>query len=163
MPCNTWNFAQHGNTWPGGARAKSGNYKATIVGVGNFGASSTWNYEFAIEIDDTIVPAGPTVRINSITLSGDRYVVNFVTTGYQPVLPGQHIHFFFNTVPPGQAGSPGSGPWVLYPNTNGGSGASPFTLYGVGDKPAGATQMCALVANPNHSVQQGTGNCHPLP
>ncbi len=163
IPCNTWNFAQHGNSWPGGTRAQSGNYKATIVGVGNSGASSTWNYEFAIQIDDSLVPAGPTVRINNITISGDRYVVDFVTTGYQPVLPGQHIHFFFNTVPPGQAGAPGGGPWVLYPNSNGGSGASPFTLYGTGDKPAGATQMCALVANPNHSVQQGTGNCYPLP
>jgi hypothetical protein len=67
------------------------------------------------------------------------------------------VHFFFNTVSPEQAGVPGSGPWILY------GGASPFTGYGVGDRPGGATQMCILVANPDHSVQLGTGNCVDLP
>ena len=59
---------------------------------------------------------------------------------------GSEILYFFS-----------SGPWILY------GGASPFTGYGVGDRPGGATQMCILVANADHSVQLGTGNCVDLP
>jgi hypothetical protein len=72
-------------------------------------------------------------------------------------MPGQHVHFFFNTVPPAQAGVPGSGPWYAY------GGSSPFIGYGIADRPPAATQMCILVANPDHSVIQNTGNCFNLP
>ncbi len=96
------------------------------------------------------------VRINSISLDGDRYVVNYETFGYTETLPGTHVHFFFNTVPPSQAGVPGSGPWILY------GGPRPFTGYGTGDR-GSASQMCALVANPDHSVIANSGNCANLP
>lgn len=52
---------------------------------------------------------------------------------------------------------PGAGPWFVY------GGGSPFTGYGTSDRPAAATELCILVANPDHSVIQGTGNCFPLP
>ena len=39
----------------------------------------------------------------------------------------------------------------------------PFTGWRVTDRPSGATQMCILVANADHSVVQGTGNCVDLP
>ncbi len=69
-----------------------------------------------------------------------------------------HIHFFFNTVPPEQAGvGPNQLTWFVY------YGGSPFTGYTVGERPEGATQMCALVANPNHTIILGTGNCVNLP
>jgi serine/threonine protein kinase len=98
------------------------------------------------------------VRINNITVNASSfYVVEYETFGYTEQLPGQHIHFFFNTVPVEQAGMPGSGPWKLY------GGPRPFDGYRVGDKPAAATQMCALVANPDHSVILGSGNCFDLP
>jgi serine/threonine-protein kinase len=97
-------------------------------------------------------------RINSITVDGSgNYVVDFETFGYTPVLPGMHVHFFFDTVPVEQAGSPGSGPWYLY------GGPSPFTRYREADRPADATQMCALVANANHSIIPESGNCFNLP
>ncbi|MCA9991866.1 MAG: hypothetical protein KDE29_12795 [Anaerolineales bacterium] len=102
-------------------------------------------------------PAGLSVQILNITLNGSTYVVNYETYGYVEQLPGTHIHFFFNTVPPEQAGMPGSGPWILY------GGPRPFQGYSVNDRPAGATMMCALVANPDHSVIQGSGNCMALP
>jgi hypothetical protein len=92
-----------------------------------------------------------------VTESNGRYIINFQTFGYTPALPGTHIHFFFNTVTPENAGVPGSGPWKLY------GGPSPFTEWAVADRPASATQMCALVANPDHSIQLGTGNCANLP
>jgi hypothetical protein len=99
----------------------------------------------------------PRSFISGITLNGSTYVVNFQTYGFTPQLPGQHVHFFFNTVPPANAGVPGPGPWQVY------GGSSPFTGYTTADRPVGATQLCILVANPDHSVQLGTGNCYPLP
>jgi serine/threonine protein kinase len=98
------------------------------------------------------------VRINGITVNDTgNYIVEYETFGYTPVLPGMHIHFIFNTVPLEQAGSPGSGPWYLY------GGPSPFTKYREIDRPADATQMCAFVANGNHSVIPESGNCFNLP
>ncbi len=97
------------------------------------------------------------VSINGISVAGDAYAVSYSTSGYTEVLPGTHIHFFFNTVAPSQAGVPGGGPWVLW------GGPRPFTGYKLADKPAGATQMCALVANADHSVIENSGNCWNLP
>jgi len=105
------------------------------------------------------VPAGiPFVRINSITIDDqNRYVVEYETFEYTEALPGMHVHFFFDTVTPENAGVPGSGPWILY------GGPRPFSGYSVSNRPAGANQMCALVANSNHSVQANSGNCMDLP
>lgn len=105
------------------------------------------------------VPAGiPFSRINTITIDEqNRYVVEYETFEYTEAVPGMHVHFFFNTVAPQNAGVPGSGPWILY------GGPRPFTGYRVSDRPSSATQMCVLVANPNHSVQADSGNCVDLP
>ena len=98
------------------------------------------------------------VRINNITINGNNfYVVEYETFGYTEVLPGQHIHFFFNTVPVEQAGMPGSGNWKIY------GGPRPFAGYSVNSRPASATQLCALVANPNHTIIPESGNCFDLP
>ena len=105
----------------------------------------------------TPTPAGRQARILGITTSGGRYVVDYAVFNYTQVLPGRHVHFFFDTVKPSQAGVPGKGPWILY------AGPIPFTEYKVSDRPAAATKMCILVANMDHSVIQGTGNCVDLP
>ncbi len=99
----------------------------------------------------------PNAQITSVELAGSDYVVTFEANGFTLQLPGQHVHFFFDTVPPEQAGVPGSGPWYVY------GGGSPFTGYGVADRPAAANRMCVLVANPDHSVIQESGNCYDLP
>ena len=103
------------------------------------------------------VPPGPYSRINQIRIENGRYIVEYETFEYQEVLPGMHVHFFFDTVPPEQAGAPGAGPWYLW------GGPRPFDGYGLNDRPGSATQMCALVANPNHSIILETGNCVDLP
>lgn len=103
------------------------------------------------------VPPGFYVRINEIGIEGDRYLVEYETFEYTETLPGMHVHFFFDTVPPDQAGVPGSGPWILY------GGPRPFMEYKLNQRPPAATSMCALVANADHSVQQDTGNCVELP
>ena len=102
-------------------------------------------------------PAGRQARITGIAVSDGRYVVDYQTFGYTPSLPGTHMHFFFDTVSVPDAGVPGAGPWFLY------AGPAPFTGYKVSDKPADASQMCILVANPDHSIIPDTGNCMDLP
>jgi hypothetical protein len=109
----------------------------------------------------TPTPETPYVVITGITLdSSYYYVVDYEVHNYPSDSPQMHVHMFFNTVPPEQAGSPGSGPWKL---TYGPYGDPPFKQYAESNKPSGATQMCALVANPNHTVQANSGNCMDLP
>jgi serine/threonine protein kinase len=105
------------------------------------------------------IPVGvPYARINSISLnSNGYYVVDYETFEYTEKVPGQHVHFFFNTVTQDQAGSPGKGPWKLY------GGPRPFDQYRTVERPEAATQMCILVANPDHSIRPDSGNCVILP
>jgi actin-like ATPase involved in cell morphogenesis len=105
----------------------------------------------------TPTPAGRQARITGITINSGDYVVDYQVFGYTARLPGRHVHFFFDTVKPADAGVPGKGPWELY------AGPVPFREYQVDERPSGATQMCILVANSDHSVVQGTGNCVDLP
>jgi serine/threonine protein kinase len=107
----------------------------------------------------TPTPTGPYVVITGIRLENNVYVVDYEVHNF-PQSPSLHVHMFFNTVPPEQAGSPGAGPWKL---TWGAYGDPPFTQYGPANRPANATQMCSLVANANHSIILGTGNCVDLP
>lgn len=102
-------------------------------------------------------PEGPYVVITEIRVEGNLYVVDYEPNNLES---SQHVHIFFDTVPPEQAGAPGTGPWKLTWNTY---GTPPFTQYGVANRPSGATQLCALVANSNHSVILGSGNCVFLP
>lgn len=104
------------------------------------------------------IPVGiPYSRILDITIRDQSYVVEYETFEYTEALPGMHVHFFFNTVPPEQAGSPGVGPWYVW------GGPRPFDRARQTERPDLATQMCILVANPDHSVQFDTGNCYTLP
>jgi hypothetical protein len=105
----------------------------------------------------TPTPDVPFVSITDISVLEGRYVVEYETYNYTEELPGTHIHFFWDTVSPDQAGVPGSGPWYLY------GGPRPFAGYSVAERPGGANQLCALVANPDHSVQANSGDCFPLP
>ncbi|MCL4869362.1 MAG: serine/threonine protein kinase [Anaerolineae bacterium] len=103
-------------------------------------------------------PTGPRAEITSITVADDRYSVSFQVFGFFSDTSSTHVHFFWNTVPPDQAGVPGNpSNWKLY------GSPSPFTGYAVSERPEGATQLCILVANPNHSVIAGSGNCRALP
>jgi predicted outer membrane repeat protein len=99
----------------------------------------------------------PGAQINRITRTGTIYSVDYATVGFTPQSSGRQVHFFFDTVAAEQAGTPGSGPWFEY------AGSGPFTGYGVGNRPAGATRLCILVANADHSIIPGTGNCMKLP
>jgi hypothetical protein len=102
-----------------------------------------------------------TARINQITLDDAfNFIVEFESFNFTPTLPGVHVHFFFDTVAAEDAGAPGPGPWFVY------GGTSPFTGYHFAERPFGpdgAEKICVLVANPNHTVRLGSGNCVKLP
>lgn len=102
-------------------------------------------------------PPGPYVRINDIRIENSYYIVDYETFGYTEVLPGVHIHFYFNNIAPEDAGAGGSGPWYLW------GGPRPFNGYTVNDRPSNATQLCALQANADHTINLNTGNCFYLP
>ncbi|MEW6083602.1 MAG: protein kinase [Chloroflexota bacterium] len=110
-------------------------------------------------IPSTATPSTPYVVILAIRVEGPLYAVDYDVHNF-PEGSNLHVHMFFNTVPPEQAGSPGSGPWKL---TYGQYGDPPFTGYTLANRPPNATQLCALVANPNHSIQLNSGNCIDLP
>lgn len=101
--------------------------------------------------------SGIRAQIAAVEVEAGRFVIHFTTSGYAPALPGQHVHFFFNTTAPEQAGAPGNGAWHVH------GSLSEYRGITLAERPAGATQLCVLVANPDHSVQPGSGNCSPLP
>lgn len=139
-------------------------YLAEIDITPENGDATQWRWRFFIDSPQLREEqAANTARINQIWVADGRYFVDFETFGFTAQMPGQHVHFFWNTVPLEQAGVPGSGPWQLYPATAGGDASNPFTMYTVNDRPASATQICILVANSDHSVNQGTGNCMDVP
>jgi len=130
---------------------------ARVIPIATFQPSATLA---PTEVPTTPTPTYPSlyVKINEISLtSSNQYSVAYETFRYTEVLPGQHIHFFFDTVMPENAGMPGSGPWILY------GGPRPFTGYSVYQKPKDAVQMCTLVANANHTIILESGNCMDLP
>jgi hypothetical protein len=97
------------------------------------------------------------VAITDITIDDqNRYVVSYETQDYTEQIPGTHIHFFFSTVAPDQL-SETVGNFQMY------GGPKPFTGFTTADRPAEATQMCAIVANPDHTVIPESGNCFDLP
>lgn len=100
---------------------------------------------------------GLSAQITGIGVEEGRYVIRFTTADYTPSLPGQHVHFFFNTTSPDQAGAPGNGVWHVHASLTEYRGVT------MAERPAAATQLCVLVANPDHAVRQNSGNCYNLP
>jgi outer membrane biosynthesis protein TonB len=115
--------------------------------------------------------------IIQVSFDGNDLVIGYSTGGFDPSLepsaagptPGSHhIHFFFNTTKPEDAGSQSKTPgmWRVWARPNPfrnpaqNNGDAGFTR---ADIPAGATKVCALVADNLHQVTQGTGNCVALP
>jgi hypothetical protein len=155
-----------GARWPNpfGGQVSNNVYLAEIDILPVDGDATQWRWRFFIDSPNLeTAGAANTARINDIWVADDRYFVDFDTYGFTPSLPGQHVHFFWDTVPQDHAGVPGEGPWQIYPASPGGDNSSPFTMFTLNDRPSGATQICILVANSDHSVNQGTGNCMNVP
>ena len=121
----------------------------------------------------TTTRAGPSVEMTDVRLARGRYIIDFTTNGFTPSVPdpaARHVHFFWDTTAPENAGANGPDPggWLLWdaPTTV----DDPF--FDVGNRPGGAEAICSLVATHEHGVADvdgdrtpdtETGNCLPLP
>jgi hypothetical protein len=140
-----------------------GKDKATTAGTSSSAATTGSSATTLPAV--AVGPSGRGVRIDTITIKDGKYSVVYRTAGYTPKVDGtdsqsHHIHFFFDDVPQEDAGTNGphqTGAWILY------DVPSPFEGYKVSDKPAAAHQMCVLVADFLHQIEQNTGNCVALP
>ncbi|MBT7989154.1 MAG: protein kinase [Anaerolineae bacterium] len=133
---------------------------ATLEPTATFEPTATMPPTATLEptaIPTATLPPGPQVRMTSISLDGSTYVVEYETFEYTEALPGMHVHFYFNNYTQSQVGAGGGGNWKVY------GGPRPFRQYTTANRPASATQMCAIVANPNHTIILDTGNCLDLP
>lgn len=110
--------------------------------------------------------------ITGIDLDGDRYLVDYEAQGFEPLIfvegsqgspEDHHVHFFFDTTAPENAGTNGDPPgdwqlWDRHPE-DGSLRFDELTASGRG----GATQMCIAVADATHAVEADSGNCVELP
>ena len=119
--------------------------------------------------------SGMCAFITGIRLDADRYVVDYATVGFDPLVAGEdagatehdhHVHFFFDSTAPGDAGSNGRPPgsWELWGRQRGHGELvfDEFTVEDAGD----AEQLCVAVATSGHEVLEDadrTGNCVDLP
>jgi actin-like ATPase involved in cell morphogenesis len=116
--------------------------------------------------------SGRCAAITGIRLDGDRYEADYSVATFDPLTPenggtpdDHHVHFFFDTTPPEHAGTNSEvrGPWVVWDRVAG-DGALLFDQATVaGGEEIGAKQLCVLVADASHGVEQRTGNCVDLP
>ena len=99
--------------------------------------------------------------------------VPYQTFGFVPELEpaDYHLHFYLDTVVDGDERKAGAqepgGSWKLW------DGLGPFTSFGgengrtgytlADAKAEGARHLCVLVAEADHTVLPGTGNCAPIP
>jgi actin-like ATPase involved in cell morphogenesis len=104
------------------------------------------------------------------------YLATYVVKGFEPIIytPGHgkptdhHVHFFYDTVGADHAGSNTAHPgiWQVW-DRDAGHGQLLFNAYNAFNQNShgglGAKQLCILVADANHGVEQGSGNCVNLP
>jgi hypothetical protein len=123
--------------------------------------------------------SGRCAFITGITLdkSTATYVASYTVKGFTPIIYTQgvkgspsdhHVHFFYDTVGADHAGSntPAPGKWAVW-DKDSGHGEFVFNQFNAFNQNSnggfGAKQLCILVADANHGVEQGSGNCAPLP
>lgn len=120
---------------------------AAIVGaLAIFTFSLGFNSQiFSPELAKAVVEPVKSVEITAVNIVDLNYSISFTTTNYTNQQGGFHTHFYFNT----EANTVVN---KMY------SGASPYSLP-VLSTPLGATEICAIVANANHSIIPDSGNC----
>lgn len=96
----------------------------------------------------TTASADDKVQIVTVQVKEGIMKVDFKTAGFAPSANGQKIRFYYNTMNPKLQG-------YDY------AGTSP--LVGRYDRPAAATELCAIVITADYEVRAGTGNCVKLP
>lgn len=121
--------------------------------------------------------SGRCALLTGVKLDGNTYVATYTVKGFEPIIytagqkgaPGDHhVHFFFDTVGADHAGTNTAQPgiWTVW-DRDSGHGELRFDALSVDNQGQnggdGATKLCILVADAPHGVEQGSGNCLPLP
>lgn len=107
-----------------------------------------------------VTPGEPFVRITKVDMDTQgTYFIEYELLEFtdQLLLDGYHLTFFFDNIPPDQVGAPFETNYYMY------AGPSPFDKFNSEVKSDEATQICALVTQPNHIVIQRSGICFDLP
>jgi actin-like ATPase involved in cell morphogenesis len=113
--------------------------------------------------------SGRCAVIDDLTADGDEFVVTYSTLGFEPLIDGDdtdhHLHFFFDNVPVEEAGTPGEGPWTIWDLDPEGNKVFRSTdLLPNDDFPTDATELCVVVANHDHSLDDDPQpSCAELP
>ncbi len=137
--------------------------------------SSTAAPAFSTEVNTATcdVETTPFVCMTSVSIdSSGALKATFEPTGFIPTVgsaPNRHIHFFFPTpsvlADERNAGISGSdrSTWIAWDDPTFGPGfaQAPFQLDEAVE--VGVTELCVLVAEADHVILPGSGNCVPIP
>ena len=117
--------------------------------------------------------SGRCAFITDIALDGDRIVADYETVDFDPLIfeagkagtpDDHHVHFFFNTTSPENAGSNGNPPGRLV--HLGSCGRRWRAAVRRRDTRPGRVmrvQLCVRVSDSSHAVEADSGNCVDLP
>ncbi|MEM7339295.1 MAG: hypothetical protein AAF467_11645 [Actinomycetota bacterium] len=99
------------------------------------------------------------VSLTDIAVADGRFEIAYETSNFEPEISRNdsskyHIHFHWNIYEPESVGSASSprGDWQLWDVNS--AGELIFDAWGPGDVPAGATEICAVVATNTHAVDE---------
>lgn len=114
---------------------------------------------------------GICVGISSALWQGDVLEVLYTVDGFDPndsgVAGDSHVHFFYSTVDPNNAGVPETGPWMVWDRADGGgelvfNGFTQSNLSEFGYQPGSA--ICITQANHDHTLAEAENYyCYPVP
>jgi actin-like ATPase involved in cell morphogenesis len=158
---------------------------ATVVGGGGGGEPNrqaetpATETTIATDTDDAPPPAfdcrsdsGRCAFITNLRVEDGTYVADYDVKDFDPIIfePGvrgtpedHHVHFFFNSTAPENAGTNGHPPgaWTIWDRAAGGG---ELRFDGLDVEDAGtANQLCIRVADFEHGVEADSGNCVDLP
>ena len=118
-------------------------------------------------------PDGPFVEVGAIRTQSGRFVFDFEAFDFEPSIPdaaSSHVHFFWDTLVPENAGvnGPSPGQWLVWD----GPRTVSDDFFTVAARPPGASAICAVVGTHEHAVADvdgdgepdtDSGTCSPLP
>src|SRR5262249_42450923 len=139
----------------------------TTMGGGGAAATTPTSAPTTVAPPAECRPGSPRCAyITSLRVDGDRYVVDYNAHGFHPVIfragaqgrpDDHHVHFFFDTTRPANAGSNGNPPgqWFVWDRPSG-HGALRFDQANVAER-GNARRLCLLVADAAEAIDVESG------
>ena len=91
-------------------------------------------------------------ELTGITVVDGVYEITYDTFNFEPLIADYHLHFHWNTFAPASVGTASDpiGEWIVWDFDD--QGRKVFDQFSPNAIPAGATQICAVVADSSHAV-----------